>query len=279
MRTFGRVVLSAAVFFLLFLFIASAPRAQMRSAPVAVAHPAVHAIAMRPIVVRPAAAHALATPRARVNTAVQPSAQPAGARIVTVPTNDIGSNTFPGIGGAGETLQQLLDPVPGLGFNYAHVAALDRDLDIKAVIDPETQWRLAVAERVLRDTGGFASPGFFLLDGGGAYIMPAESAPEEQPQQSQPPEVIVLQQPAQNSAEAEPAPAAAPPPSAPIPDVGNFTLVLRNGKKIEVVAFTRTGDRLAYITADGERHTIATSAVDAAATQRVNEDSGKQLTL
>lgn len=277
MRTPGLVVLSAAAFFLLSLLTTSASRAQMRLAPARVAHAVAQPIAMRPIAVRPAPTHGLAIPRARINTAAPSSAQPAHARVISVQSDDSG-NIFPGVAGSGETLQQLLDPVPGPGFDYAHVAALDRDLSIKAVIDPQTQWRLAVAERVLRDTGGFAAPGYYLLDGG-AYVMPSEAAPEEQAQQSQPPEVIVLQQAAPKAAEEEPTPAAASQPSAPIPDVGNFTLVLRNGSKIQVVAFTRTGDRIAYVTSDGERHTLSAGELDSAATERVNEDSGKQLTL
>lgn len=270
MKTSGRVVLSAAVLAVLFVFVAVASRAQMaqmRTAPAAPPHP---------IAVRPAATHALAVPRARINTAVPAprSVQPARARVFTARSGDLDS-TF--ASGSGETLQQLLDPVPGPGFDYSHVAALDRDLAIKAVIDPETQWRLAVAERVLRDTGNIGTSSFYLLDGG-AYSEPAEAPSAEQPQESQPPEVIVVQQPAQTPAEAS-AQAAAPQPPAPIPDVGSFTLVLRNGQRIQAIAFTRAGDRIAYITADGERHTIAAGELDSAATERLNQESGKQLTL
>jgi hypothetical protein len=45
------------------------------------------------------------------------------------------------------------------------------------------------------------------------------------------------------------------------------------------MAFTRSGGRIVYITSDGRRHTIAASELDYAATERVNEDRGTQLTL
>jgi hypothetical protein len=268
MSLHARIVSIAPIVLAAFLLLPFAARAQMRMAPVGGPRPV-----FRPIHVQPSAAHGVVVPRARINTAAPSTAH---SRIGTVPSNVFGNtNTFDA--GAGETLQQLLDPVPGPGFNYAHVAALDRDLAIKAVIDPQTQWSLAVAERVLRDTGGFASPGYYLLDGG-AYIVPESSPSAEPPQQTPQPQIIVLQQPAPKTSE-ESAAAAAPQPSAPIPDVGNFTLVLRDGKKIQAIAFTRAGDRIVYITADGARHTIAKSELDTAATERVNQDSGTQFTL
>jgi hypothetical protein len=58
-------------------------------------------------------------------------------------------------------------------------------------------------------------------------------------------------------ADSQPAPQSAAQTETPLADVGQFTLVLRNGKQIEAVAFTRTNDRIIYITADGSRHTIA----------------------
>lgn len=270
MKVHGRIVSIASIFLGSFLLLPLAANAQMRmAAPNSGARPVFH-----PIRVVPSPTHGVAVPRARINTAAP---APTHSRIVTAPAGEFG-NTLGS--SSGETLQELLDPVPGLGFDYAHIAALDRDLDIKAVIDPETEWRLAVAERVLRDTGGFSSPGYYLLDGGGTYVMPAEPvSPTTEPQQeSQQPQIIVLQEPAQKAAE-QSTPAVETQPSAPVPDVGNFTLVLRDGKKIQVIAFTRAGDRIVYITSDGARHTVAASDLDAKATERINQDSGTQFTL
>ncbi|MGH9688310.1 MAG: hypothetical protein ACRD5K_14595 [Candidatus Acidiferrales bacterium] len=269
MRITGRIVSVALLFLGSLLLMPQLTLAQMRvmhAAPMGGARHTFH-----PIRVAPSATHGIATPRARVNTA----APPAHVRAFRAPAHELGNNF--GIG-SGETLQQLLDPVPGPGFSYAHLGAIDSDLAVKAVIDPETEWRLAVAERVLRDTGGDGAPGYYLLDGGGEYVVPEPASSQAPPQSQQPPQIIVLQQPAQKSAE-ESAPAAAPQPAAPIPDVSTFTLVLQNRKKIQAIAVTRSGDRIVYITADGARHSIAARQLNLAATERVNQDGGIQLTL
>ncbi len=67
--------------------------------------------------------------------------------------------------------------------------------------------------------------------------------------------------------------------AAPLPDVGQFTLVLRNGAKIEAIGFTRMGDKIVYITAEGSRRTMATADLDTKATQEVNEERGTPLQL
>jgi len=270
MRSSGRVVSVTSAIFAFLLFAPLSARAQFRTmGHVASVRPAFHAIH-----VRPSPTHGLAVGRAHIATAAPRSFPP--ARTPVAPANQF-SNTFGA--GSGETLQQLLDPVPGLGFDYAHLAAINSDLQIKAVIDPETEWRLAVAERVARATSGFASPGYYLLDGGGAYIVPESPAPAQPPQQTQP-MVIVLQQPAPVPKPAqESAPAAAPQPPAPIPDISNFTLVMHSGKKVQAIACTRVGGQIVYVTPDGARHSIAASELDSAATQRVNQASGTQLRL
>jgi len=84
---------------------------------------------------------------------------------------------------------------------------------------------------------------------------------------------MVLQQ-----APAQP-PAAEPQSSAPIPDEGEFTLVLRGGKAIQVVAFTHMKERIVYIDTDGSRHTIAADELDSDATVRVNQERGTPLQL
>lgn len=194
-------------------------------------------------------------------------------------------NGFVGFGGAPLSVQHLLDPVPGLGFDYADLAARDRDLDIKAAIDPATEWRLAIAERLLRDNrgfGGFVGTGGYILDGGGVYTAPEEPASEPADAAPAPqPQIIVVQAPAAANQQA-----AALAPSAesqeqqlPLPDVGQFTLVLRDGTKIEAVAFTRRSDSIVYITADGSRRTLAASSLDSEATQRVNQERGTALDL
>jgi hypothetical protein len=132
---------------------------------------------------------------------------------------------------------------------------------------------------VLRGRSRFGGGGFYLLDGGGAYAVPddsalADSAPADQPAQQ--PQVIVVQAapPSEQSAEQS-----APEDSAPLPDVGQFTLVLQNGTQLQAVAFTRVNERIVYITADGSRRSIAVADLNSDATVRVNEERGTPLQL
>jgi hypothetical protein len=174
-------------------------------------------------------------------------------------------------------------PSNGLGINGINTIAT-QDIGIQAAIDPATQWRLALAERVARNGAGvFPGGGYYLL-GGGGYPYPADysdnegSEPQQgQPQQQQPPQVIVVQQaPAQQSPSAF---AEQPAESAPLPDVGQFTLVLRNGSRIEAVAFSRVQERVVYITQDGSRKTLSLSDLDVDATVRLNQERGTPLQL
>ncbi len=217
-----------------------------------------------PVRARPAGMHvAVVRSRAGQNTNATATAAP----------SDVFSNGF-GFGGTFLSLQDLLNPAPTPGFDFAHLAAINRDLGIKAVIDPATEWQLAIAERLLQDERGLFTPGFFLLDGGGEFVVPAEAAPTQQPP------VIVLQQ-APSAAQPSAPAAAAPAPEAapPLRDVGQFTLALKNGKKIQAVAFMRSNDRIIYITADGTRHMIAVSDIDIDATRQINEERGTPLQL
>lgn len=171
------------------------------------------------------------------------------------------------------SVQDLLNPFPGFGFNFEHLSAINQDLGIKAFIDPATQVRLAVAERVARNNR-FA-PGFFLLDGGGSYVVPLNN--EQQPQAQQP--IIIVQQPApQQMVEQAPVPQPAE-AAAPLPDEGEFTLVLRNGRQLQAAAFTRQNDKIVYITPDGGRRTFALGDLDSDATQRVNQERGVPIQL
>jgi hypothetical protein len=193
------------------------------------------------------------------------------------------TNSFESSDGSFVSLQDLLNPVPGFGFDYHRLSVINQDLGIKAVIDPVTEWKLAVAERVHRDRARFSGSGFFLLDGGGAYAVPDDSSAATD-QSNQQPQVIVVQAapPAdQNDQQTDQQPdmQTTPEESAPLPDVGQFTLVLQNGTQIQAVAFTRTKDHIVYITSDGSRRTLAVADLDSDATVRVNEERGTMLQL
>lgn len=65
----------------------------------------------------------------------------------------------------------------------------------------------------------------------------------------------------------------------PLPDVGTLTLVLRDGTRLEVVAFTMTQGQVIYITPEGRRLSISAEIFDADATQRVNQERGTPMQL
>ena len=217
------------------------------------------------------------------------SSSPAGSSF--------GVNTF-GSGGDSLSVQQLLDAFPSYGFDFAHLTAIDRDLGMKAFIDPATQVRIAEAERRRRRVPR-AGGGFVLLDGGGAYVLPDNSsadvnadqdaqtpnrqasdgqpndreADEQQGSGSQQP-IIVVQQPAADEMNAT-----SQADADQLLDEGEFTLVLRSGQEIEAVAFTHVNDKIIYITSGGWRRTLALSDVDTDATVRLNQERGTPLQL
>jgi len=160
----------------------------------------------------------------------------------------------------------LFGPFPGLGFNFG----ANQDWAIKAAIDPATQWRLFEAQKVFRNIG-FGAPGFYLLDAGAYDYPPAEASEAEQA----PPEqgVAAEQETAVRTYAEQPA------QSAPLEDVGQFILALRNGSQVEAVAFTRANDHIIYVTADGFRRSLSLSDLDPDATVKINEERGTPLEI
>jgi hypothetical protein len=260
MRGKGEVVLAAAILFVVSI-IGALPTEAQRTAPVAGPRSFVHS--------RPAAMHPVPL-RATAANRTAPAVARHGVHF------NVASNAFEANDGSPVSLQELLNPFPDPGFSFQHLSAVNQDLGIKAVIDPVTEWKLAIAERVLRDRSRFGGAGFYLLDGGGAYAVPAESAPDDSAAADQPaqqPQVIVVQAPPSQQSADQPGPE----DSAPLPDVGQFTLVLQNGTQLQAVAFTRMNGQIVYITADGSRRTIAITDLNSDATVRVNEERGTPL--
>ena len=218
----------------------------------------------------PAMRMAPSNPPARhaTNTRVSTN-HPRSASSALGPAGALDSTNF----GGALTVQQLLDPFPGFGFNFEHLSAIDQDIAIKALIDPVTQARLRIALRLSR-LNGFA-PGAFLLDGGGWYGVPADN--EQQPQAQQP--VIIVQQAPQPAAPQEMAAAEPAEASAPLPDEGEFTLVTRQGVRIDALAFTIMNDKIVYITPAGGRRSMAVSELDPSATIHLNQERGTPIQL
>ncbi|HXX18567.1 MAG TPA: hypothetical protein VEJ46_04135 [Candidatus Acidoferrum sp.] len=187
------------------------------------------------------------------------------------------SGFFSGSGSFG-LFNQINAPDFGFGLNSS---LMNQDWAIKAAIDPATEWRLLEAQRVLRGAG-FAGSGFYLLDGGGYYEVPPDTGEAEQPPQQQPQQqpIVIVQAPQQAQTGAASAPSESEETSAPpTEDVGQFVLVLRNGTQIEAVAFSRSGDRIVYITVDGLRRALALADIDTQSTIRINEERGTPVQL
>jgi hypothetical protein len=252
--------------------------AQVRDIPVRMAAPPAHPVMLpnRTIsYVRPAPplARVVDVPRV-VRMAPRPPVAPTGpVSPAAVPTPLPPSPLVNTLGGTPISLGQLLNPAPGLGFDFTHLAAINSNLGVQAVIDPLTQYQLALALRLPQ-----VAPTAFWGGGYGGYV---ESPVYGQPSQ---PQIIVVQQPVPQAAPAEqaapaPAPEAAAPPQPPLPDVGQFLLIERDGHVIHAVAFTVEGKRVVYITADGLRHTIALDQIDARLTEDRNAERGTMLHL
>ncbi len=248
-----------------------------------------------------AAPSAPASARVVHNTAVRAHSgnRPANGHTVKPSTahsaeSSLGAGNFGPLGFGIDPLstQQILDPLSSFGLDFAHAIAI-RDAQLKAFIDPATQQRLALAERRARRKPKNTS-GFIFLDGGGAYVLPAEpgtdlnpdadaltaqdqgqdqgqGARDERAQQaSKQQEQLELE--ANNARLAQEQ-------SESLPDEGQFTLILRSGQEIEAVAFTRVDDRIVYITTGGGRHTVAVHELDVDATVRLNQERGTPLQI
>jgi hypothetical protein len=210
--------------------------------------------------------------------------------------SSVGANAPAGFAGSdGLTVQQILNPFPSDGFDFAHLAGIHKDDDIKALIDPATQAKLALAERRMRRKPKTAN-GFIFLDGGGAYVLPvepgadlnadadAQAAQQQGQDQGQNGQVSSSQERApRESQQVEQLEAnnerIALEQSESLPDEGEFTLILRSGQEIEAVAFTRVDDRIVYITLGGGRRTVALRELDVDATVRLNQERGTPLQI
>ena len=177
-----------------------------------------------------------------------------------------GSVYQPGLAGFG--VQQL--------FSNGAYGGVYGGNSLGGLIDPATQWRIALAQRYGRGSGRYAG-GYYLLDGGGYAYPEDDSGADPGAPPAQQPQVIVVQAPGSQPQDTPPPAEAAAQPA--LPDVGQFTLVLKGGTQIQAVAFTRQNDKIVYITTDGSRRSIAASDLDSAATTSVNEERGTPLQL
>jgi hypothetical protein len=229
------------------------------------------------------------------------SARNVKAASLSGTNTSLSANTPAGFtGGDGLTVQQILNPFPSDGFDFAHLAAIHKDDDIKALIDPATQVKLALAERRMRRKPKTAN-GFIFLDGGGAYVLPVEPGADlnadadaqvaqergqdegQDRSQDQNGQAAAQERAPRETQQVEQLEAnnerVALEQSESLPDDGEFTLILRSGQEIEAVAFTRVDNRIVYITVGGGRRTVDLRELDVDATVRLNQERGTPLQI
>jgi hypothetical protein len=181
-----------------------------------------------------------------------------------VPRTNNFTNFTPGFGGGfGAT---SFNNVPGLGFDYPHLAAVDAGRGFG------------------RGRGFFRGVPFFdggFLWGGGGYLdqsdfldaqpdpgnaVAANGAPSDPLGQPEPRSRYYEQAPS-------PAPAVQQQP-APVRDVEQYVFVKRDGGLEFAVAYSWVDGSLRYITPEGKRRTISRDALDLNATEQFNEQRG-----
>ena len=164
-------------------------------------------------------------------------------------------------------------PVPGLGFDYVHHAAVNRDLGVRALIDPSTQQQLALARQIRRETPVAA----------GGIILPFSNVPQIIVVAPPPPVIIIQQQAPPAPERLEPVHLAVrdepvPPPTPPR-ELAELVLVRLDGKLVFAVAFSIRDAELVYITPEGIRRSLLLSDLDLEFTRRLNEERGTSLRL
>ena len=157
--------------------------------------------------------------------------------------------------------------VPGLGFDFPHLAAISPPIRDRSRFEH-------------RQTFPFISPIFgtlpFYSD-----IPDYYSEAEQQPQF-----IMVPQQPQQQGvapppreANPEAAPVASQFPAPPPPELGQLILVRHDGQVLLAVAFTMVRGQLVYVTREGMRRSFPVSELDKAATREMNDANGTSVSL
>jgi hypothetical protein len=238
---------------------------------------------------QPSAAAVPAAPRSTAPAGGAPTSAASGS-ATRAPSNRENGGTRIASGGhrisrtapvADPVSSDAFQDVPGLGFDFPHLAAIAR-----------AQGRSTHFGHNEHNGQGFFTPIFF---GGYPYYaddfgmeQPAPPAVQDAEQQPQPqPQILVIQQPAPslqaadsgNGIERSDAAAPAVSPEAAIPDRGNFVLVRRDGRVFFASLFSVVGTQLQYITPEGIRRTLPMAELDADATEQMNEARGTSIQI
>lgn len=161
-----------------------------------------------------------------------------------------------------------INGVPGLGFDFPHLAAVSRGFRQRFVF-------------INNGFFPFFTPIFFdplpLYNPSEAGIADYYSEGGQQP-------IFIMTQPPQPNvpppAEPAPRPSAAPQaPPPPPPELGQLILVRGDGQILLAVAFTVRNGQLTYITNEGTRRSFPVSELDKDATRQMNDANGTTVSL
>ena len=156
--------------------------------------------------------------------------------------------------------------VPGLGFDFEHLAAIERPF----------RNRFGHQQRDL-----FFTPLFF--DALPLYYPYDSEMPDYYREAQQPQFLPTPPQPQPNvTPAAEPAPRESAVPEAPPPppeELGQLILVRGDGQVLLAVAFTVRSGQLTYITNEGIRHSFPVSELDKEATRQMNDANGTSVSI
>lgn len=220
---------------------------------------------------------------------------PAGTQVIrTSDANSGNSNSTVSTLNSGNSAERLLlgdYPAPGLGFDYTHLAARNRNLAARAAIDPATQHRLALERQLRRDAPRGPASAYPVV--WNSVVVNVNVAPQ--------PPVVIVQEPEPDSdyelerahyaerlerLERRELDAVAPVPAyePPLRESDELVLIRRDGALLFAVAFTVRSDaaggaRLVYITREGHRRSVALAELDLPATRDMNEARGTSLQL
>ena len=218
----------------------------------------------------------------QVRSGARPLAMQSGAPHAALPTGRQANVTFispngrvtSGFAPTGNFGDFESDDVPGLGFDYVHLAA---------VRGAQHNGSFRFGRHEHNFDGSFV-PIFF-----GGYPFYYDDSGYDQPaQQVQPqPQIIVIQQPAPAQPTADTDSEAASPSAVasesqapePIRDVGEFVLVRRDGRILFASMFSVVGEQLRYVTPEGMRRTIPLADLDSDATEQMNEARGTTIQI
>ena len=165
----------------------------------------------------------------------------------------------------------IINGVPGLGFDFPHLAAINRGFN--------NQFGFSNAFNSAFVNNGFGFIPFF--DPLPLYYPPyEEETPDYYTQRAQQP-IFVVPSPQQAPAgpSAASAPSAAAAPQTPPPELGQLILVRQDGQIVMAVAFTVRNGQLTYVTNEGTRRSFPAAELDKDTTRQMNEANGTSVSI